>query len=112
MLRAVWRAALVAAFAILAHTMSLCSSVVMNQPLDPAQLRAWRTFITAHATIVDLIEHDLAEAGQLPLLSYDVLLALVEAPNRCLRMYELAQNVVLIRPASDPTGDKRSHRSL
>lgn len=77
--------------------MSLWYSVVMNQPLDPAQLKAWRTFITAHATIVDLIEHDLAEAGQLPLSSYDVLLALVEAPNRRLRMHELAQAVVLSR---------------
>ncbi len=69
----------------------------MDQHLDRKQLKAWRTFITAQATVIDLVEHDLAEAQQLPLSSYDVLLALVEAPNRRLRMHELAQAVVLSR---------------
>ncbi|GCE31259.1 MarR family transcriptional regulator [Dictyobacter alpinus] len=69
----------------------------MTETLNRTQLKAWRTFITAHATVIDLIERNLAEAKQLPLSSYDVLLALVEAPNRRLRMNELAHAVVLSR---------------
>jgi DNA-binding MarR family transcriptional regulator len=69
----------------------------MSQTLNRTQLRTWRTFITTHAVVIDLIEQELVDAGELPLSSYDVLLALVEAPNRRLRMHELAQAVVLSR---------------
>ena len=37
-----------------------------------------------------------AEAGQLPLTSYDVLVALAEAPDRRLRMNDLARKVVVL----------------
>lgn len=44
-----------------------------------------------------LIERELAEAKQLPLSSYDVLLTLLEAPDHRLRMHEIADAVVLSR---------------
>jgi DNA-binding MarR family transcriptional regulator len=69
----------------------------MNENLDEFHLAAWRAFLTTHAAVIDLIEHDLAEARQLPLSSYDVLLALVEAPEYRLRMHEIARAVVLSR---------------
>lgn len=69
----------------------------MTERVSDAHLAAWRAFLTAHATLVDAIEHDLARAGRLPLGSYDVLLALVEAPDRRLRLRELARAVVLSR---------------
>lgn len=69
----------------------------MNENLDEFHLAAWRAFLTAHAAVIDLIEHELAEARQLPLSSYDVLLALVEAPGHRLRMHEIARAVVLSR---------------
>lgn len=84
----------------------------MNRRLDQKQLTAWRTFITAHATVIDLIEHELAEAKQLPLSSYDVLLALVEAPNRRLRMYELANAVVLSRSGLTRLVDRLEQEGL
>jgi DNA-binding MarR family transcriptional regulator len=84
----------------------------MKQTLDRAQLKTWRTFITAHATVIDLIEHELAEAKQLPLSSYDVLLALVEAPNRRLRMHELAQAVVLSRSGLTRLVDRLEQEGL
>jgi DNA-binding MarR family transcriptional regulator len=84
----------------------------MNQTLDRTQLRTWRTFITAHATVIDLIEHELAEARQLPLSSYDVLLALVEAPTRRLRMHELAQAVVLSRSGLTRLVDRLEQEGL
>ncbi len=58
---------------------------------------AWRVFITAHALAIERIERELAEAGLPPLGWYDVLLELSVAPDRRLRMRELARAVVLSR---------------
>jgi DNA-binding MarR family transcriptional regulator len=58
---------------------------------------AWRAFITAHAVVADRIERELAREGLLPLSWYEVLLALAEAPERRLRMHELARAVALSR---------------
>ncbi|MDQ6662319.1 MAG: MarR family transcriptional regulator [Chloroflexota bacterium] len=73
---------------------------------------AWQTFITAHAVVIDLIEQELAEAKQLPLSSYDVLLALVNAPNRRLRMHELAQAVLLSRSGLTRLVDRLEQEGL
>ncbi|QBD74604.1 MarR family transcriptional regulator [Ktedonosporobacter rubrisoli] len=84
----------------------------MENRIERKQLRTWRAFITTHATVIDLIEHELAEAGQLPLSSYDVLLALVEAPQRRLRMHELASAVVLSRSGLTRLVDRLEHDGL
>ena len=34
----------------------------MKENLDEFRLAAWRAFLTAHAAVIDLIEHELAEA--------------------------------------------------
>jgi len=65
--------------------------------LSEQHLAAWRSFLKAHAVIIDRIDHDLAAADRLPLSSYDVLIELYEAPERRLRMYDLAERVVLSR---------------
>lgn len=65
--------------------------------LSELHLAAWRTFLKAHATIVDRIDHDLAAEKRPSLSSYDVLIELYEAPDHRLRMHELAQRVVLSR---------------
>lgn len=54
-------------------------------------------FITLHAKIIELIDADLQAAGGIPLQQYDVLIELFEAEGKQLRMYELAQRVVLSR---------------
>lgn len=64
--------------------------------LDDRHLAAWRAFINAHASVIDRIEDDLAAAGMIPLTSYDVLVALAEAPQRRLRMNDLARKVVVL----------------
>lgn len=51
----------------------------------------------AHAALVNQIERALLEAGVVPLSWYDVLFALYEAPERRLRMSELASAIVLSR---------------
>lgn len=65
--------------------------------LDEARGEAWRTFLAAHAAVIERIERELAREDVLPLGPYDVLLALAEAPGRRLRMHELARAVVLSR---------------
>lgn len=57
----------------------------------------WRSFLRAHAHASRLLEADLLAEHDLPLTSYDVLVQLVEAPNRRLRMTELAERVLLSR---------------
>jgi DNA-binding MarR family transcriptional regulator len=65
--------------------------------LDEQHLAAWRTFITAHAALIDAIERDLREAGLISLTWYDVLIELAEARDQRLRLHELARAVVLSR---------------
>lgn len=60
-------------------------------------MAAWRAFLNAHATVIDRIEREMAEAGVLPLGSYDVLVALHEAPEQRLRLKDLASHIVLSR---------------
>ncbi len=69
----------------------------MTHKIDETHLNAWRTFITVHATLIDRIDHELLAADQIPLHWYDVLIELAEAPERRLRMHELASAVVLSR---------------
>jgi DNA-binding MarR family transcriptional regulator len=70
---------------------------IMTAELDESRNTAWRAFLTTHATVIELIERELAEAGLPPLSWYDILFALYEAPNHCLRMHELARAVLLTR---------------
>jgi DNA-binding MarR family transcriptional regulator len=65
---------------------------------SPDGLLAWRAFLRAHAAAVGRIERDLAASEpDLPLTWYDVLVALVGAPDRRLRLRELAHEVLLSR---------------
>ena len=66
-------------------------------PLTRSELAAWRAFLRAHATITRRLEAELVAEHDLPLASYDVLVQLSEAPDRALRMTELAERVLLSR---------------
>jgi DNA-binding MarR family transcriptional regulator len=65
--------------------------------LAPEQLAAWAGFLQAHAQIVRALDAELEREHGLPLTSYDVLIQLSLAPDRRLRMFELADAVVLSR---------------
>lgn len=69
----------------------------MTTKVKKPHLDAWKGLLRAHATVIAEIEARLAEAGSVPLTSYDVLLELSNAPGRKLRMAELAERVVLSR---------------
>jgi DNA-binding MarR family transcriptional regulator len=59
-------------------------------------LDAWRTFLNAHAAVIDRAERALSARGLPPLSWYDALWPLYRAPGRELRMGELAAQVVTI----------------
>lgn len=62
---------------------------------DP--VRAWRSVLLAQSRALRAIERDLGQAGAMPLQSYDVLLELNAAPQRRLRMQDLALRTVVSR---------------
>jgi DNA-binding MarR family transcriptional regulator len=80
--------------------------------LSDGQLTAWRRFLQAHAVLVRRLEADLLEEHQLPLASYDVLVQLVEAPERRLRMTELAQRVLISRSGLTRLVDRLEREGL
>jgi DNA-binding MarR family transcriptional regulator len=70
-----------------------------DQPLRATDWRVavWRTYLRTHNDVLRRLERDLADEAELPLAWYDVLLQLAEAPQRRLRMAELADRVLLSR---------------
>jgi DNA-binding MarR family transcriptional regulator len=65
--------------------------------IDDERLGAWRALLNAHAATTRRVEAELKSAGLPPLAWYDVLWPLYRAPERRLRMNELAQEAVLSR---------------
>jgi DNA-binding MarR family transcriptional regulator len=68
----------------------------MSPETDP-KIRAWGLLLAAHTALVERIELALASADLPALAWYDVLWELETAPERKLRMHELAQRIVLSR---------------
>jgi DNA-binding MarR family transcriptional regulator len=65
--------------------------------LSPKELRAWGGFLRAHATLIRELDAELEAEHGLSLTSYDVLVQLELAPDRRLRMRDLADAVLLSR---------------
>jgi DNA-binding MarR family transcriptional regulator len=61
------------------------------------RVAVWRSFLRAHAVVLRELERELDRDEALPLAWYDVLLTLAQAPERKLRMAELADSVMLSR---------------
>ncbi|MBC7373861.1 MAG: MarR family transcriptional regulator [Frankiales bacterium] len=80
--------------------------------LSSAELTAWRTFLRAHATVTRRLEAELVLEHDLPLASYDVLVQLSEAPDRRLRMTELADRVLLSRSGLTRLADRLERDGL
>ena len=61
------------------------------------RVASWRALLLAQSAVLRAIDADLQRAGHVPLHWYDVLLELDAAPQRRLRIQELAARVVLTR---------------
>ncbi len=79
---------------------------------SPAALAVWRLFLRAHATVIRDLETELLVEQGLPLSFYDVLVQLVEAPGRRLRMTELADRVMLSRSGLTRLVDRLARAGL
>jgi DNA-binding MarR family transcriptional regulator len=74
----------------------------MATAIDPArfsapELAAWRGFLRVHAALVKELDAELETRHGIPLSSYEVLIALADAPDQKLRMAELADWALLSR---------------
>jgi DNA-binding MarR family transcriptional regulator len=73
-----------------------------NDHASNEQLGAWRALQCAHARLLREIAQDLEAEGLPPLSWYDVLSALWEAPERRLKLTEIARGLVMT-----PSGGSR-----
>jgi DNA-binding MarR family transcriptional regulator len=69
----------------------------MPAELKPAEMRAWVAFLDAQAVVLRQLEAELVEKEDMTLAEFDVLIQLAIAPDRRLRMTELAERVRLSR---------------
>jgi DNA-binding MarR family transcriptional regulator len=74
--------------------MTLAQPAPRLRPRDP-RLGPWRAFLAAHARVTRRLDEELRAEHDLSLGEYEALLALVEAPDRRLRMHALAERVIL-----------------
>ncbi|TCB92116.1 MarR family transcriptional regulator [Micromonospora zingiberis] len=74
---------------------------VMTRWLDPDEQRTWRAFLAASRALMDTLDRELQRDAGMPHAYYEILVRLSEAPERRLRMSELA----------DATGSSRSRLS-
>jgi DNA-binding MarR family transcriptional regulator len=66
----------------------------MTEKLTDAELEAWQALLHAHHHLTRKLDSELREGHGLSLSEYDVLLRLARAPERSLRMSELAKRVL------------------
>jgi len=74
-------------------------------PRDP-RLRAWRTFLYAHARVRRQLERELQAEQAMGLGEYEVLLTLAYSDARRLRMSELADRLALSRSGATRLVDR------
>jgi DNA-binding MarR family transcriptional regulator len=65
--------------------------------LDGAALEAWRSYLRSHASILRLLDAELAAEHGMTTRDYEVLLYLSQAPDRRLPMSALAESTMLTR---------------
>ncbi len=80
--------------------------------LPKKQRLAWYGFLRAHAEIIERLDAELEAAHGLTLSSYDVLIQLSQQEEGELRMYELADEVVISRSGLTRLVERLEHRGL
>ena len=64
--------------------------------LSPSEMTAWRRYIVASRRLLDALDTDL-DSEDLSMADYEVLVLLSEAPDRRMRMSELAESGLISR---------------
>jgi len=81
-------------------------------PLDAPEMAAWHALIRSHARIVRILESELEAEHALSLPAYEVLAHLSDAPERRLRMSDLAACAVLTPSGLTRLVDKLAQEGL
>jgi DNA-binding MarR family transcriptional regulator len=82
------------------------------EELTATELGAWRGLLRVHTALVKELDAELDSAHDLPLSSYDVLIYLRSAPEKRLRMAELADSVLLSRSGVTRLVDRLEREGL
>lgn len=69
-------------------------------------MQAWRALLTAQAVVLDAVEGQLQDLGQIPLAWFEVLARLANEPQSSLRMQDLAERLVLSRSGVTRLADR------
>lgn len=80
--------------------------------LSHVEMDAWRSFLRAHARVTRVLDAELTAECDLSLGTYEVLVHLTEAPDRRLRMTELAERVMLSRSGLTRLVDRMEREGL
>jgi DNA-binding MarR family transcriptional regulator len=65
--------------------------------LSQAEQHAWRSWLSAHLLLTDALDKELKAEHGITLVDYEIFVRLSEAPDRALRMSELAQQTTASR---------------
>jgi DNA-binding MarR family transcriptional regulator len=84
----------------------------MAPELKPAEMRAWRAFLDAQASLLRRLGADLVKSEDITLAEYDVLVQLRFAPDGRLRMSELSDRVRLSPSGLTRLVDRLARRGL
>jgi DNA-binding MarR family transcriptional regulator len=80
--------------------------------LTEAEERAWQALLHAHHDVTETLDAELQEEHGLSLGDYDVLVRLARAPDRALRMSDLAERVMLSPSGLTRMVDRLAARGL
>jgi len=69
----------------------------LERPIEPrdTRLAPWRAFLLAHARVVRRLDEELRAEHDLTIGEYDALVTIARAPDRRIRMRQLADEVIL-----------------
>jgi DNA-binding MarR family transcriptional regulator len=80
--------------------------------LTPEEQGVWRAFLDVSRLMIEQMNRQLSEESAMSLPEYEILVALSEAPDRRLRMSELADRVISSRSRITHTVGRMEERGL
>jgi DNA-binding MarR family transcriptional regulator len=86
----------------------------MSEPrwLDASQQRDWRAYVDGSVRLTEIMDRDLKTRHGLSVSEYEILVRLSEAPDRRLRMAELAENASQSRSRLSHTCSRLESKGL
>ena len=80
--------------------------------LSDSELRAWQALLHAYHDVVRTLDREMQDEHDLTLAGYDVLLRLTSAPDKALRMSNLAGRVLMSPSGTTRLVDRLTSRGL